>query len=154
VAANSPKYVDVPYTRTFPVPIDVAYAWLTDYRDDDHAIAGAIIQERRVVAREGNTITLEGHNELLGSTMRGRAIVRLFPDEHRWESDVANGAGKYTYQLTAEGPSSTRIEIHYRTRARRWTTRIKLTLARPLIHRQVAKMWDGFAEGMERDMKR
>lgn len=149
------RFVDVPHVRILPHPIDAAYAWLTDYRDDDAALAGAIIQERGVERRADGVIVLSGHNVTLGQHARGRAEVHLFPAEYRWEARIFEGSGRgsvYTYALTPLPDGRTRLEVHYRIRARRLRKRLLLWVVKPLISREVRKMWDGFAGAMGREL--
>jgi len=148
-------FVDVAYRRTFPHDVARVYAWLTDYRDDDHERAGAIVQRRTVLRREGDVVLLEGHNVTLGRHARGQAEVRLFPEERRWEARILSGNGRgsvYTYRLTPTPSGHARLEVHYKTCVRRLKGLLLLNLARPAIKREVARMWDGFAEAMEKDL--
>jgi hypothetical protein len=149
------RFVDVPHVRILPHPIDAAYAWLTDFKDDDASLAGAIIQKRTVERRADGVTVLDAHNITLGQHARGRAEVRLFPAEYRWEARLFEGAGRgsvYTYALSSLPEGRTRLEVHYRIRARRLRRRLLLWVAKPLISREVRKMWDGFAAAMRRDL--
>jgi hypothetical protein len=151
-------HVNVHYERDFPYPVDVAYAWLTDYQDDDHARAGAIIKRRIVIRKEldekGRPIEfeLEGELETLGQkTGAGRAIVHLFPDERRWVAQLAQGRWVYEYRLVPTAKGS-RILIDYRLGSKRWQRRFVLTLSKPLIRREIDRMWDGFATAMGKEI--
>lgn len=152
--------MNIHYERDFPYPVDAAYAWLTDYQDDDHTRAGAIIKRRIVVRREVDKdgrpveVELEGELETLGQrTGRGRALVKLWPDERRWVAELAGGRWVYEYRLapTARG---TRLVIDYRLGSKRWQRRALLTMMKPLIRREIDKMWDGFSAAMEREIAR
>jgi hypothetical protein len=150
------RLVDVAYRRTFPHDVQRVYAWLTDYQDDDHARAGAIVQKRTVLKREGNVVLLEGHNVNLGRHAKGQAEVRLFPEETRWEARIVSGNGRgsvYTYKLTPAPGGHAHLEVHYKTCVRRLKGFLLLHLARPAIKREVGRMWDGFAEAMARDLR-
>lgn len=151
-------HVNVHYEREFPYPVDVAYAWLTDYQDDDHTKAGAIIKRRDVIRKEldkdGRPILyeLEGELETLGQkTGAGRALVRLYPDERRWTAELAKGRWVYDYRVhpTAKG---CRLAIDYRLGSKRWQRRLVLTLTKPLIRREIDRMWKGFSAAMEREL--
>lgn len=151
-----PVLVDVPYSRTFPFPADRAYGWLTDYEDTDPSLTTTVVKERKVVERRGNVVVMDGRIDILGSGGSGRVEVHLFPQERRWEARIVEGRARgsvYSYQLTSLGPDACRLDIHYRTPVRRWRSRLKVTLARPLIRRELRRMWDGFASGMERDLR-
>lgn len=151
-------HVNVHYERDFPYPVDAAYAWLTDYQDDDHTRAGAIIKRRIVVRREVDKdgrpveVELEGELETLGQrTGRGRALVKLWPEERRWVAELAGGRWVYEYRLVPTARGS-RILIDYRLGSKRWQRRAMLTVLKPFIRREIDKMWDGFSAAMEREM--
>jgi len=146
------------FEREFAYPVDKAYEWLTDYQDDDHLRAGAIIKRRIVVRRETDKdgrpteYELEGELETLGqSTGTGRALIRLWPDEKRWQADLAGGRWVYDYRLVPT-PKGSRILIDYRFGSKRLKRRILLTLTKPLIRRELNKMWDGFDAAMKKEL--
>ena len=146
------------YERDLPHPVDVAYAWLTDYQDDDHERAGAIIKRRIVKEKEldkaGRPVryVLEGELETLGqSTGIGLATIRLDPDARRWSADIGNGRWVYEYRLEPRAGGS-RLIIDYRFGSRRWRRRLLLTLTKPLIRRELDRMWDGFVAAMAREI--
>lgn len=146
--------MDIPYSRELPHPIDAAYAWLTDYEDADAQRAGAVVHERRVVKRDDDVVVLEGHNVVLGRHARGKAEVRLFPSERRWQATIVEGNGRgsvYEYQLTPTDRGC-RLDVRYRVRARRWRARVLVRLTRPFVRREIARMWDGFAAAMAREL--
>lgn len=148
--------VDISLSREFPHPIDDVYAWLTDYQDDDPAIAGTVIEERSVIERHPDRVVMRVKNVIAGKPMKGLAEVRLSPKEYRYEArslEGDKGAILYTYQLTSLGPSRTRLDVSYKTRVRRFTRRLQVRLATPIIRRQLHRMWDGFTEAMARDLR-
>lgn len=145
-------FVDFPYVRTFPQPVDTAYAWLTDYQDDDHTLAGAIIKRRDVIKREGNVVVLDGELETLGRRGKGIAEVHLFPEERRWIARLAGGRSVYDYRLTPAEGGGARLEVHYRIGARKWTQRLLLRLARRKALAEIDRMWEGFAQAMAKEL--
>lgn len=156
--APPPRAVVLHYERDFPYPVDAAYAWLTDYQDDDHERAGAIVKARTVVRREhdqdGRLVEVEfqGHLETFGQATRGRGVVRLDPDQRRWVATLGDkGRWVYVYQLIPAARGS-RLLIDYRFGSRRLRRRVLLWLMKPFIRREIDKMWDGFSEAMEREM--
>ncbi|HUR69924.1 MAG TPA: hypothetical protein VM370_11820 [Candidatus Thermoplasmatota archaeon] len=153
-------HITLHYEREFPYPVEVAYAWLTDYADDDHARAGAIIKRRIVVRKEldkdGRPVEfeLEGELETLGyKTGIGRAIVKLWPDQKRWQADISGGRWLYDYLLVPKGQHACVLKIDYRFGSKRWTRRALLWLNKPRIRRELDTMWDGFAEAMKKEIK-
>jgi len=147
-------FVDLHYTRFFPYPVQTAYAWCTDYQDDDPARAGhVIIQRRPVLERTQDKVVMEGEVEMLGQAGRGKVEVRLFPPD-RWEAHVIDGRGRGTvyYYSLEPAPGGSRLRIRFRFKVRRLKGWIRLTLAKPLIRRRVATMWDHFAASMAREI--
>lgn len=152
-----PDEVVLHYRRTFDAPLPAAYAWLTDYQDDDPQRTTRIVKRRPVVSRSKDVVVLDGEIDVLGQRWKGRAEVHLFPPD-RWEARFVRGDGRvgnlYEYRLFPEGPDRCRIEVAYRIRARRPLNRLRLTLFKPLIRREIHQMWDGFARSMAEDLRR
>lgn len=150
-----PRMVAYRYARVFPHPARACYQWLTDYSDKDPELAGAVLREREVQERTPERVVMRVHNEMLGRAMKGRAEVLLHPESLSYEARPLDGDGKglhYTYRLTELGPRSTRFEVVYNHRARSWKTWLRLQAARPLAMRRIARMWDGFARAMAKDL--
>ncbi|HWG89996.1 MAG TPA: SRPBCC family protein [Candidatus Thermoplasmatota archaeon] len=146
--------IDITYTRRIPYPLDVAYAWLTDYQDDDPARAGAVIEERTVASREPGRVVLNACLNLLGTKGRGKAEVLLHPPDH-WEARILEGSGRgshYRYRLDPLPEGGCRLTVVYGVAARRPISRLKVRLLSPLVRRELGRMWDGFAASMEREL--
>ncbi len=151
----APKMVVIPYTREFPHPARACFDWLTDYSDQDPSLTSEIVKGRSVVSREGDRIVLDVDTDLFGRRVKGRAEVRVYPDELRYEARSLHGDGKgvlYEYQLTELAPGRTRFEVRYGTRVRRLRPRIMMMLAQPFIKRRIHTMWEGFAAAMAADL--
>lgn len=152
-----PRMVWYRYSREFPYDAKACYQWLTDYGEDDPALAGwTILQERRVVERTSERVVMEVHNDVLGFSMKGRAEVRFFPDELRYEARPLHGDGKgllYTYELTPVAPDRTRLDVRYGHRAKTLRRFVQLHVARPAASRRIARMWEHFADAMARDLQ-
>lgn len=143
--------VCISYERVFEQPIDEAFDWLTDYRDDDAERAGAIIQDRNVLERTEEEIVLEGELKTLGRRLQGRARVELETADHRWvahlEDRKGRPAGRYEYELD-EHPDGCRLTVDYHVAAPRLRDKLMLWATRPLARREIDTMWDGFADAM------
>lgn len=145
--------VVLPYERLFDAPLADAYAWLTDYQDDDPDRAGhKVVQRRPVVERGKDRFVLDGTIEVAGRTMKGRATVQLYPPD-RWVASFPNGT-RYEYQLFPEGPARCRLVVRYRICVRRWSRWLGVLLGRGRILRDIGAMWDNFAASMARDLAR
>ena len=154
-ASMEPAFVTIPYARFLPYPVEQAFAWLTDYQDDDPARTTAVVKRRPVLRRTADRVVMEGELEMLGVRGVGTVEVALHPPD-RWVAEIVKGGGKgsvYEYRLTA-APGGSRLDVRYRVRVRRWSSRIRLIIAKPLLRRELDRMWDGFAESMQRELPR
>lgn len=146
--------VTVRYERTLEHPVEDAFAWLTDYQEDDPERAGGIIQERRVIEETDERIVLEGELETLGREMEGTAVVKLDPPDH-WRAHLYDAKGRpsgiYDYRLEPEADGS-RLVVDYQFAAPKLKHKLLLWVTRPLIRRQLDEMWDGFADAMDREL--
>ena len=150
-----PAFVTIPYARVLPYPVEQAYAWLTDYQDDDPQRTTAVVKRRPVLSRTKDKVVMEGELEMLGARGVGTVEVTLHPPD-RWVAEIVKGGGKgsvYEYRLTPH-PAGSRLDVAYRVRVRRWSSRLRLLVARPLLRRELHRMWDGFAAAMEREIPR
>ncbi|MGQ0535929.1 MAG: SRPBCC family protein [Methanobacteriota archaeon] len=153
--ASEGTFVDLTIRRDFPHPLPDTFAWLTDYQDDDPSRTDAVIKRRPVVERGDNRYVLDGELEVLGMRPKARVEVTLYPPDH-YEARVIEGSGRgtvYLYDL-APTPTGTRLTVRYRFRVRRLKSKIRLWLYRPLIRRELNRMWDGFAQSMAKDLNR
>lgn len=149
-----PRFVTIPYSRTFPVPVEKAFAWLTDYTDHDASLTTEVVKQRTVVQRGKDLVVLDGEIELLGTRGRGKVEVALFPPT-RYVATIVEGRSKgsvYEYRLTPVA-HGTRLDVEYRVRVKRVRSWLKVALARPLARRKLHAMWEGFAASMARDLK-
>lgn len=155
VQASGARFVPLRYSRVFPHPLEPTFAWLTDYREDDPDLTSAVVVEKRpVLKREGNTVTLRGTLDILGK--RGSGVVEIkLEAPRRYTATIVEGAGRgsvYEYQLTPVTATSTRLDVTYNVRVKRFSRRIFVMLARPFVLRQLDRMWDGFADAMGKDL--
>lgn len=146
--------VHIRVERAFPHARDPAYGWLTDFDEHDTERAGAVIEMRRVVERAPGRIVYEGETEVLGRRSSGRTEVTLHPPD-RWEARVVSGprTGSFThYHLVPDG-AGCRLTVDYRFVLDDPRRQLLLRLAKPLVARELRKMWAGFADAMRSELK-
>lgn len=147
-----PRPVSIRLARRLPLPVPDAYAWLTDFQDDDAQRAGAVVARRKVVERSASRIVYEGETEVLGRRNPATTEVLLHPPD-AWEARVVAGPrlGSWTtYKLTPDGPGS-RLELHYRFLHEKPFTRLAMRLVKPKIRAELERMWDGYEAAMRAD---
>lgn len=149
-----PRPVHVRLTREIPMPVEQAFAWLTDIQDDDVARAeGAVVKHRKVTHRSATRIVYEGETEVLGRRTPSTTEVTLLPPD-AWEARVVAGPrlGSWTtYKLTPQGAGS-KLALHYRFLHEKAVTRIAMRLVQPKIRADLETMWDGYVADMRREM--
>lgn len=148
---SSPVHIRV--ERESPIARDAAYAWLTDFDEGDAERAGTVVEMRRVLERAKDRVVYEGETVMLGRRTRGTTEVTLTPPD-RWEAKVTAGprTGSFThYHLVPHGAGChLTVDYHFvLDDARRM---LLLRIAKPLVRRELAKMWAGFASAMEREL--
>ena len=144
------------YRLHVPYPVDVAFKWLTDYDDGDASRAQhVLVHERRVVARNGNVIRLEGRVGI-GKGSRGSAEVRLFPPDHyvaTLSDPMGRPRGTYDYRLTpADAGRASLLTIDYAFVTPRLKHRLLVTWGAPLIRLKLRRMWGNFIAEMKKDL--
>lgn len=142
-------HVSILIERRLPHARDAAYAWLTDFEDADAQRAGAVVEMRRVTHRSPARIVYEGEQVVLGRRSTGTTEVTLHPPD-RWEARVVAGPrlGSFThYRLVPDGAGS-RLTVHYHLQLDDARRMFLLRLAKPLVKRELSKMWDGFVGSM------
>ncbi|MEA3199310.1 MAG: hypothetical protein QOE90_738 [Thermoplasmata archaeon] len=148
-----PRPVNVKITREIPMPVPQAFAWLTDFQDDDAQRAGAVVARRKVVERSATRSVYEGETEVLGRRNPATTEVRLHPPD-AWEARVVAGprTGSWTtYKLTPSGTGS-RLALHYRFTHEKPMTRVLMRLVKPKIRAELVKMWEGYEADMRREI--
>ena len=146
--------VHIRVSRAFPHPRDRAYLWLTDFEEGDVERAkGAVLEKRKVLERAKDRVVYEGETQVLGRRTWSVTEVQLTPPD-RWEAKVTKGprTGSFThYHLVPEGDGC-RITVDYHFVLDDPKRMMLLRLAKPLVKRDLAKMWAGFAEAMRREL--
>lgn len=142
------------YERALSHSVEDAFAWLTDYEDTDPERAGAIIEGRRVLEADEDRIVLEGQLESLGRRMDGTAVVKLDPPDH-WRAQLYDTEGRpsgvYDYRLE-ERETGSHLVIDYEFVAPKLKHKLIYHLGKPLIRRELDKMWDGFEAAMDEEI--
>jgi len=126
------------------VPLDYAFAWLTDFRDDDAKMIGG--KPRKILRRtKRNFVWIQPYTRD-GVDKIGVRIVTLRPPDS-WHNDVINEEkeSKFDYHLTPVG-KSTKLTI---------TAKIRYKTIKPEKMRELARNlsaeWDKYKAALEKD---
>jgi len=150
-----PRMVDIAYSHVFAHDAKACYEWLTDYSEDDPSYTPTIVTGRQVLERSPDRVVLHAKNDIMGRRAEGRAEIRLFPDELRYEARSLEGDGgaiHYRYHLTPLADGRTRLDVTYGTRVRKPSRWLAINLGRPAVKRQLRQMWLGFESQMDKDL--
>ena len=138
-------------TATFRVPLDFAFAWCTDYTQDDAGLEGEAYQ-RKIIERSARRVVFEDLEEMPDGWSWGRDVVTLRPP-NRWHMDGVGNRRDVTadYLLTSLPDGRTQLELRWRRRPTMPGTK-QLTKAQREESARVA--WKRFGAAMERDHRR
>lgn len=145
--------VPIRVVRRFPGPVENAFAWLTDFEDADAEKAGAVVEMRKVVERSPGRVVYEGETSVLGRRSWSRTEVSLQPPD-RWHARVTKGprTGSDTDYRLVPTPEGCELTVDYRFVLEPKGRMLALRLLRPLVKRDLERMWDGFEAAMRRDL--
>ena len=101
------------FRQKLRVPARAAYAWCTDFRNDDGRLFSQTT--RRTVRRIAeNAIVMTDLTYPEGRPRRIRRLVRMDPEQMAWTNTHLNGPfrhSQYWYRIVPEGPRSCRLEF-------------------------------------------
>lgn len=146
--------IPIRVVRDLPFPQAQAYAWLTEFGEDDAQRTEAVLKTRRIVESTSTRCVYEGETEALGRRIFSRTEVTLLPPD-RWHAMVTQGprTGSETrYRLESTGAGSCRLVVDYDFRLASPVMHVVARAVRPLLARSLERMWDGFAASMARDL--
>lgn len=135
-------------TKIMNVPLKYAYAWCTDFRDDDSKITGSV-RIRRVISRTKDRV-------IYGSSYPGRDgkatgsiyIVSLKPPDSwhmdRFGEDMERG----DYKLTSLGRKLTRLDITFNLKFKRGSRR---GVNKEDLSKRSLERWNKYAAALESD---
>ena len=135
-------------TKRINAPLGYAFAWCTDFREDDHKISQ---QKRRIRilerTRKRFIMSIQTKHGLKGvSAVR---IVSLNPPNSwhlDWIGDENNETGDY--QLTRLGPRKTQLKATFKVKPKTSNTPTK-----PTMMKTVNSVWDKYVNALENDYK-
>jgi hypothetical protein len=145
--------VTIRVVRRFPHRPSDAYAWLTDFRDDDAQRTHAVVQKRRVKERSATRVVYEGETSVLGAKAWAVTEVTLHPPL-RWEARVTDGPrkGSTTDYVMRERADGCDLAVTYRFVLADTKRHLALRALRPLVKRELARMWDGYTDDMAKEL--
>lgn len=134
-------------TKTLDVPLDYAYAWLTDYRNEDPRIIGDPYP-RHILRRSKQSFVWTQRYERDGEVRESVRIVTLKPP-NAWHNEAISDEKESTldYRLTPLGKRRTKITIKavvsFKT--------IKQTKAE--LEEHLGGIWDKYGAALETDYR-
>lgn len=148
-----PRPVRIVVQREFRHDPKAAYAWLTDFEDADADRTEAVVEMRRVLERGRDRVVYEGETAVLGRRARSVTEVRLAPPD-RWSARVVEGprTGSFTeYHLTPTA-GGCKLVVDYRFVLDKPVNMLALRVLKPLVRRELVRMWDGFEAAMAHEL--
>lgn len=148
-----PSPVVIELRRRLPVEVPRAFAWLTDIQDDDAQRTGAVIKSRRVLERSDKRIVYEGETGVMGNRIFGRTEVVLSPPD-AWEARVVSGprtSSRTDYRLVPLA-GGCELTVRYQFVIAPPARHLLMRLAKPILRRDLERMWDGFVADLRREL--
>jgi hypothetical protein len=133
-------------TKTIDVPLEYAYEWLTDFRDDDTKIIGGTYP-RHILRRSKDQFVWIQHYDRDGKEKEAVRIVTLKPP-NAWHNEAISDEKEsvFDYRLTRAGKNRTRLTIR---------ARVTYKTIRPEVKSEMEKNfsadWDKYVSALEKD---
>ena len=136
-------------TKVLNAPLQFAYEWCTDFREDDPKIIGSK-NRRRILEKTKERVIYTIRYKSGGKTWNAVNIVTLHPPaawhlDSRGDEDDEVGE----YRLSKLGPRKTKLEMTF---VERWKVRDYQPRAEYLKH--IHNIWDKYAAALQRDYRR
>ncbi len=145
---TKPLSFTVRVSRKIMAPLSFAYAWCTDFREDDPQISG---QRRRIaiLERAPNRLIMSARSERNGRIVTAARIVSLKPPNAwhlDWIGDEHNETGDY--KLTRLSESTTRLNMTFKVHNKAPTASTKAAFVK-----EVNAVWDKYVPALESDYR-
>lgn len=140
--------------RELPYDMNSAYAWLTDFRDDDSDRTDAVTVSRSVLERSDKRVVLQGESEAFGRRVPFVSEIDLAPPD-AWTARVIKGprlGSVTTYKLTPNARGTT-LDVEYRLTHEKAWARAVMTLGKLKLRRDLERMWEGYERAMSKDLE-
>ena len=134
-------------TMTLEVPVDYAYAWLTDFRSEDPRIIGDPYPRHIIRKNKGSFLWIQ-HYERDGQEREGVRLVTLKPP-NAWHNEALTDEKEsiLDYRLTRLGRDSTKLTIKVRVSFKARPE------ARADLERNLTRIWEKYKEALEKDFR-
>lgn len=138
----------VKVSRKIMAPLSFAYAWCTDFREDDPQISG---QKRRILMLEKTKgrFIMSATSKSHGRTVTAARIVSLNPPNSwhlDWIGDEHDETGDY--RLTRLSGSATRLRMTFKVR-----NKTPRTSGKAAFVKEINAMWDKYVQALEGDYR-
>lgn len=139
----------VTVSRIIRAPLAFAYAWCTDFREDDSQISG---QQRRVaiLERTPSRFIMSTKSESHGRTVTAARIVTLKPP-NAWHLDWIGDEHDETadYKLAQVDTGTTRLNMAFKVHHKTSTAQTKR-----MFVDEVNSVWDKYVAALENDYQK
>ncbi len=136
-------------TKVLNAPVQFAYEWCTDFRDDDPKITGSK-NKRSILEKTKERVIYTIRYKSGGKTWNAVNIVTLRPPR-AWQLDSRGDEDDEVgeYRLSRLGARKTKLDMTF---VERWKVRNYPPRAEYLQH--IHEIWDKYAAALEKDYRR
>ncbi len=132
--------------KTIDVPLEYAYSWLTDFRDDDTKIVGGAYP-RHILRKSKSQFVWIQHYNRDGKEKEAVRIVTLNPPSSWHNESISDEKeGSFDYRLTRVGRRRTRLTIKARVTYKAMQPEVK-----PEMERALSADWEKYRTALEKD---
>jgi hypothetical protein len=135
---------------TFRAPLRFAYAWCTDYSEEDRKLEGDP-GSRQIIRKGARTVVYEDLNETPHGWMWSRQTVTLHPPD-RWTATADGNYRTWKLDYSLRELPDGRTEFTMRGR-RRATPLGGRNPSKTALEQELREMWDNLGRALERDYR-
>jgi hypothetical protein len=102
------------FSQRFPIPVQKAYEWCTNFSPEDHLLMHDGAAKRQITRVTDATILLTDTFRTSMGDVEKQKLVQLYPDRLRWVSTHLTGSNRYSqfiYEISAEGNRASRLDF-------------------------------------------
>jgi hypothetical protein len=150
-----PLTVRYHFIQSFPVFAKLAFAWCTDFSQEDQVLMGEENAERQIIHLGKNTLILKDVFHSAKGSVEKEKLVTLYPEQLFWISTHLTGPNKHSqflYQILPNGKSAS--VLNFRALHLEYDKKTNATLLAEQLCREDSNAWKLLAKAMANELKK
>jgi hypothetical protein len=111
---NLPNVIRYSFRQPFAVSAHEAFAWCTDYTENDHTLMGHRNAKRQIQHIAKSTLIISDTFQTSAGPVEKQKLVELYPNQLAWNATHLTGPIRYSqfqYQIVPDGPDQSHLEF-------------------------------------------